>query len=81
MVLIFSNMEITQCIIYVNKREKADQLGERMKDKGFVVSTIHGQMKQDQRNQIMKEFRSGKPPTLFPAVLLTSMEICDWTIA
>ena len=60
MITIFSNMEITQCIIYVNKREKAESLADKMKENGFVVSCIHGQMKQDVRNQIMKEFRSGK---------------------
>lgn len=64
MVLIFSNMEITQCIIYCNKREKAEQLAEKMTEKGFVVSCIHGQMKQSDRNHIMKQFRSGKATAL-----------------
>lgn len=66
MIVVFSNMEIAQCIIYVNKREKAETLASKMKEKGFVVSCIHGQMKQDMRNQIMKEFRSGKKPSIPP---------------
>lgn len=70
MVLIFSNMEITQCIIYCNKREKAEQLAEKMGEKGFVVSCIHGQMKQSDRNHIMKQFRSASTRILISTDLL-----------
>lgn len=70
MVLIFSNMEIAQCIIYVNKREKCEFLSEKMNEAGFVVSCIHGQMKQDVRNQIMKEFRSASSRILISTDLL-----------
>lgn len=70
MIVVFSNMEIAQCIIYVNKREKAETLAGKMKEKGFVVSCIHGQMKQDMRNQIMKEFRSASTRILISTDLL-----------
>lgn len=67
---IFSSMDIIQCMIYVNLRDKAEQLAARMKEKGFVVSCVHGKMPSDQRTDIMKEFRSGKSRVLISTDLL-----------
>ena len=46
---IFSNIDVQQCIIYVNTKEKATKLAQYMKEKEFVVSCIHGSMEHDER--------------------------------
>eukprot|EP00117_Sycon_ciliatum_P027592 scpid92030/ scgid22378/ ATP-dependent RNA helicase FAL1 len=70
MILIFANMEITQCIIYVNTIEKCVNLAAKMREKGFAVSFINGQMEQEERSQVMREFRSGASRMLISTDLL-----------
>lgn len=70
MIIFFSNIEVTQCMIYVNKRERVEWLAHEMKSRNFVVSCIHGQMKQDERKSIMQEFRSGSSRILISTDLL-----------
>ena len=41
-----------------------------MKKRDFTVSSIHGEMKQDERNKIMKEFRTGSSRVLITTNLL-----------
>lgn len=67
---IFANIDVNQCIIYCNTKEKAEKLAEQMKEKDFVVSCIHGSMHQDIRNQVMKEFREGASRILISTDLL-----------
>jgi len=67
---IFANIDINQCIIYCNTKEKAEKLAEIMREKDFVVSCIHGSMTQDIRNQVMKEFREGASRILISTDLL-----------
>jgi translation initiation factor 4A len=70
MLEIFSTMDIVQCMIYVNLREKAELIAEKMKEKGFVCSCVHGKMPAEQRNQIMQDFRSGASRILISTDLL-----------
>lgn len=67
---IFANIDVNQCIIYCNTKEKADKLAEQMREKDFVVSCIHGSMPQETRNQVMKEFREGASRILISTDLL-----------
>lgn len=67
---IFANIDVNQCIIYCNTKEKAERLAEQMKEKDFVVSCIHGSMVQEVRNQVMKEFRDGASRILVSTDLL-----------
>jgi superfamily II DNA/RNA helicase len=41
-----------------------------MKKRDFTVSSIHGEMKQEERSQIMKEFRTGSSRVLISTDLL-----------
>lgn len=56
---IFGNIDLAQCFIYVNTKEKAEKLAERMTESGFQVGCIHGKMEQEDRNNIMRQFREG----------------------
>jgi translation initiation factor 4A len=56
---IYKSMKITQSIIYVNSRKKVEWLNNRMIEKGFTTSFLHGEMSQEERSNIMKNFRLG----------------------
>lgn len=67
---IFANIDVNQCIIYVNTKDKAERLAAQMQEKDFVVSCIHGSMPQEKRNEVMKEFRDGASRILVSTDLL-----------
>lgn len=67
---IFANIDVNQCIIYCNTKEKSERLAELMREKDFVVSCIHGAMPQEKRNEVMKEFREGASRILISTDLL-----------
>jgi superfamily II DNA/RNA helicase len=56
---IYRTIKVTQTIIYVNTRRKVEWLAQQMKKSNFNIASIHGDMSQEDRNRIMKEFRSG----------------------
>jgi ATP-dependent RNA helicase len=56
---LYDTLTITQAVIFCNTRQKVDWLSEKMKENNFTVSSIHGDMAQEQRDKVMEEFRSG----------------------
>ena len=62
--------DVTQAIIYCNTRRKVDWLTDRMSEKDFTVSSMHGDMDQRERDIIMREFRSGSSRVLITTDLL-----------
>jgi translation initiation factor 4A len=56
---LYETLTITQSIIYCNTRRKVDYLADQMSRRDFTVSTMHAQMEQNERNLVMREFRSG----------------------
>ncbi len=56
---LYSTLTITQAIIYCNTRRKVDWLTQKMQEKDFTVSSMHGELDQRERDTIMREFRSG----------------------
>lgn len=67
---IFGNIDVNQCFIYVNTKDKCDKLSDLMREKNFVVSNIHGGMPQEKRLEVMKEFRDGASRILIATDLL-----------
>merc|ERR1712066_912974 len=57
-------MGITQAVIFCNTRRKVDWLTEKMHQRDFTVSAMHGDMDQKERDVIMREFRSGSSRVL-----------------
>lgn len=47
-------------IIYVNTRDKVDEIYTNMKKDKFLVGAIHGEMSQDKRLFIIKDFKTSK---------------------
>lgn len=67
---LYENLDIAQAIIYANTRKKVELLTKQMTEKDFVVSFMHGEMDQTQRELIMKEFRTGSTRVLITTDLL-----------
>jgi len=67
---LYETVTITQAVIFCNTRRKVDWLMEEMKKREFTVSAIHGDMEQQFRENIMKEFRSGSSRVLITTDLL-----------
>ncbi|XP_033217363.1 eukaryotic initiation factor 4A-III-like isoform X2 [Belonocnema kinseyi] len=61
---LYDTLTITQAVIFCNTRRKVDWLTEKMRDTNFTVSSMHGDMSQKERDNIMKEFRSGQSRVL-----------------
>jgi len=67
---LYETLTITQAIIYCNTRRKVDWLTEKMGQRDFTVSSMHGDMTGQERELIMKEFRSGSSRVLITTDLL-----------
>jgi translation initiation factor 4A len=67
---LYENVTITQAIIYCNTRRKVNWLTDQMKQNEFTVSAMHGDMTQQERELIMKQFRSGSTRVLITTDLL-----------
>jgi translation initiation factor 4A len=70
LVELYNNIEIQQCIIYCNTKKRVDDLSSKMKEKNFTVSSMHGDMDQNERDKIMREFRTGSSRVLITTDLL-----------
>ena len=68
---IYSACTISQTIIYCNSRRSVDSLTKQLHDVSFSVECIHGDMSQEERNKIMKEFREGTCRVLISTDLLS----------
>jgi len=67
---LYETVTITQAVIFCNTRRKVDWLTEKLHEREFTVSAMHGDMEQGQREVIMKEFRSGSSRVLITTDLL-----------
>merc|ERR1711963_911519 len=67
---LYETLTITQAVIFCNTRRKVDWLTEKMGERDFTVSAMHGDMNQNERDLIMREFRSGSSRVLITTDLL-----------
>lgn len=67
---LYETVTITQAVIFCSTRRKVDWLTQQLHDRQFTVSAMHGDMKQEEREVIMKEFRSGSSRVLITTDLL-----------
>jgi ATP-dependent RNA helicase len=61
---LYDILTITQAVIFCNTKLKVDWLTQKMRDANFTVSSMHGDMKQQERDEIMQIFREGKSRVL-----------------
>jgi translation initiation factor 4A len=67
---IYRGIEIAQAIIYCNSKKTVDFVSNELKKKGHMVSSIHGDLKQFERDQVMRDFRQGATRVLITTDLL-----------
>ncbi|KAG2250937.1 hypothetical protein Bca52824_081073 [Brassica carinata] len=67
---LYDTLNITQGVIFVNTRRKVDWLTDQMRSRDHTVSATHGDMDQNTRDIIMREFRSGSSRVLITTDLL-----------
>ena len=67
---LYKNLNITQALIYCNKRQKAEWLAEKMTSSGFPITCIHGDMDVKDRMERMISFRKGDTRVLVSTDLL-----------
>ena len=56
---LYQQLNISQALVYCNKRQRADWLAEKMSQQGFPLSVIHGEMDVEERKRRMNDFRKG----------------------
>jgi len=61
---LYDILTITQAVIFCNTKLKVDWLTTKMREENFTVSSMHGDMAQEERENIMQEFRQGKSRVL-----------------
>nr|ACN40838.1 unknown [Picea sitchensis] len=67
---LYETLAITQSVIFINTRRKVDWLTDQMRARDHTVSATHGDMDQNTRDIIMREFRSGSSRVLITTDLL-----------
>ena len=68
---LFEIISVTQCIIFINKKNDAEDLYDKLKKQGFPISIITGNMSQENRNNVIKNFRNGNDRVLITTGLLS----------
>lgn len=67
---LYKLLSTTQVIIFCNTISKVTWLAENLAAQNFPITTIHGKMSQQERNDIVQEFRDGKTRLLLTTDLL-----------
>ena len=67
---LYQRITVNQCLIYVNKRQKAEWLAKQLSAQGFTLEFIHGEMDVADRKKRMDDFRSGVVRVLISTDLL-----------
>lgn len=67
---IFSKIAIQKAVIFANSKQTVDFLKEQMESQNFVVSAIHANMQQRERDEIMQQFRLGASRVLIATDLI-----------
>ncbi|GFN98159.1 ATP-dependent RNA helicase eif4a [Plakobranchus ocellatus] len=67
---LYETLTISQSVIFCNSRRNVTWLTEQMRKHDFTVSAMHGDMSQEERDMIMREFRSGSSRVLIATDLL-----------
>jgi translation initiation factor 4A len=67
---IYRHFTISQAIIFCNQKKKAEWLAAKMKDAGFTLEHIHGELDSADRKRRMEDFRAGKVRVLIGTDLI-----------
>ncbi|KAI3381076.1 hypothetical protein SNEBB_001422 [Seison nebaliae] len=68
---IYKSLKVSQCVIFCNSRRKVTYVANELLAQQHTVSSLHGEMTQQQREQIMNQFRSGSSRILITTDVLS----------
>ena len=68
---LYNVISVSQSIIYCNSKKLVDELSFKLRSRQFTVASIHSEMSQDDRNDIVQKFRSGETRILLSTDLLS----------
>jgi len=68
---IYSAINISQCIIYINHKQRLVEITERLQELNYPVGCINGDMRTSEREEIISGFRSGDIRVLLSTDLLS----------
>lgn len=68
---IYNTINIAQCIIYINSKNKLNQVYQTLLEDNFPVGMIHGNLMTNERTDIMDKFRQGEIRILLSTDLLS----------
>ncbi|KAI7828080.1 ATP-dependent RNA helicase DBP5 [Gamsiella multidivaricata] len=61
---LYSLLTVSQSIIFVKRRDTADEIAQKMSDKHHAVVSLHGKLEAAQRDEVIDSFRAGKSKVL-----------------
>ncbi len=64
LVTLLKNNDLPLTLIFVNMKHRADKLATQLRKKGVRAAALHGDMNQNQRDRVMKQYRLGQLDTL-----------------
>ncbi|KAF9935783.1 RNA helicase required for poly(A+) mRNA export [Mortierella alpina] len=70
LVALYSIMTISQSIIFVERRDTADKIARKMRNRHHAVSYLHGLLNPNERDDIIADFRSMKSKVLITTNVL-----------
>lgn len=70
LIQLYKNIEIGQCIVFVNTKERAHELTKKLSDLKFPITCLTGDMEDDERRKVMKDFRDGESRILIATDLI-----------
>jgi len=68
---IYNTINISQCIIYINSKNRLQEIYQQLNKDNFPVGMIHGSLMTQEREQIMNQFRQGDIRILLSTDLLS----------
>jgi len=67
---LYKHLNISQAVIFCNKRQKAEMLAEKMSAQGFPITCIHGELEKPERARRMEQFIKGQTRVMISTDML-----------
>ncbi len=67
---LYSLLTIGSSIIFVQRKETANQIYHKMKSQGHVISILHGDLEASERDRLIDDFREGRSKVLITTNVL-----------
>ena len=67
---LYKHLNISQAVIFCNKRQKAEVLAEKMSAQGFPITCIHGELEKPERARRMEQFIKGQTRVMISTDML-----------